>query len=507
MPTKPINLFGSGHSDILWYDTSDGAFAEWDFTGSQLTANASYFANQIPVTYSIADARGDYNGDGTSDLLWRGLSDGQVTFFEMHAGAPTIHPVGIVPKYLHIIDGHGDYNGDHTSDILWRDSTSGNVVEWQMQSGSISSNQTIGSMPLNTSVLTADSDFNGDGQSDILWRDLDGGNLTLWQMSGTQIASQQGFAGIPQSYAVVDAHGDFNGDGKSDILFRGETDGALVMWQMNGASVTASQTYGFIPLQLQVIDGHGDYNGDGKSDILWRNNQTGEVVEWTMNGVSPSVHSLGVVPLYLTVVDGHDDFTGDGKSDILWRNEQNGDLVLWAMNGTSLSVTDLGANPPNLHTTEGSSSGLTSEKFNFANLNSVWGTTGNDTIDMTYVGDAYGNGGANKFLYDTVAYGMDAHVVGFGSGAHNFRDFHPTIDTIVIDHSAFRSGPQFLQPGTISASQFDTAGAANQNTFFEYNQTNGSLYYIDHISGTINYVLLANVYNHAAITEHDLLII
>jgi hypothetical protein len=74
---------------------------------------------------------GDFNGDGTSDVLWRNDSTGHVGIWEMHNNAQTWHDLGgsgVDFKVAAI----GDFNGDGTSDVLWRNNSDGHVGIWEM---------------------------------------------------------------------------------------------------------------------------------------------------------------------------------------------------------------------------------------------------------------------------------------------------------------------------------------------------------------------------------------
>jgi hypothetical protein len=60
----------------------------------------------------------DFNGDGTSDILWFNAVTGSVGQFEMNNGSPTWRSIGTSGANWEIT-GTGDFNGDGTDDILW----------------------------------------------------------------------------------------------------------------------------------------------------------------------------------------------------------------------------------------------------------------------------------------------------------------------------------------------------------------------------------------------------
>ena len=77
-------------------------------------------------------ARGDFNGDGKSDILWQG-SDGTPAIWLMDGtNAVTVGAVGpFNPGPSWQIKGTGDFNGDGKSDILWQGSD-GTPAIWLM---------------------------------------------------------------------------------------------------------------------------------------------------------------------------------------------------------------------------------------------------------------------------------------------------------------------------------------------------------------------------------------
>src|SRR5204863_353085 len=125
----------------------------------------------------------DFNGDGTSDILWR-HSSGYVGYWQMNAGgqSTTWVPLGgpAAADGWPII-GMGDFSGDSRADILWRHS-SGYVGYWQTNAGG----QSTACVPLGVPAaadgwtISGVGDFNGDSRADILWRHSSG-YVGYWQ--------------------------------------------------------------------------------------------------------------------------------------------------------------------------------------------------------------------------------------------------------------------------------------------------------------------------------------
>jgi Ca2+-binding RTX toxin-like protein len=82
---------------------------------------------------------GDFNGDGRSDILWRNGDTGEnyVYFMDGLNILPTEGYVRTVADLDWAVAGTGDYNGDGTSDILWRHRLTGENYLFPMDGLSI----------------------------------------------------------------------------------------------------------------------------------------------------------------------------------------------------------------------------------------------------------------------------------------------------------------------------------------------------------------------------------
>ena len=62
----------------------------------------------------------------------------------------------------------GDFNGDGTSDVLWVNPTTNETDVWTLNNGHWAASTTIGSHPAGYQVVGVD-DFNKDGTDDVVW--------------------------------------------------------------------------------------------------------------------------------------------------------------------------------------------------------------------------------------------------------------------------------------------------------------------------------------------------
>jgi hypothetical protein len=311
---------------------TDGTLVAWgDITQDNVPPAGTYRAIASGSAHGIAIkaisiARRDFNGDGTSDLLWRN-TNGLVAAWLMNGlGILQAGGFGTIPSDW-VVEGTGDLNGDGKSDIVWRH-TDGTVAVWLMDGLVLLQGAAFGTISA-TWNIGGTGDLNGDGTSDIVWRNVDG-TVGVWLMNGL---AYQGvaFGTIPASW-TISGIGDLNGDGTSDIVWR-NVDGSVGVWLMNG-TVYQGAAFGTIPGTWSIA-GVGDLNGDAKSDIVWRN-VDGTVAVWLMDGlVLAQGAALGLIPSDWSLA-GMGDLNGDGKSDLVWRHV-DGTVAAWLMNGTSIS--------------------------------------------------------------------------------------------------------------------------------------------------------------------------
>ncbi len=202
---------GDGNTDILWRYTADnvnrGKNAVWFMTGVTRTGVAM-LPRLSSLDWKITDT-GDFNGDGKPDILWRctaaGGTQGRNVVWTMDGVTRTgaAYLPGVSNLEWHLV-GTGDFNGDGSTDILWRYTADGasrgqNVV-WFMNGITRTG---VATLPRLTGLdwkVEDVADFNGDGAPDILWRNhgngADRGKIAAWFMDGV---TRTGVGNLPTS--------------------------------------------------------------------------------------------------------------------------------------------------------------------------------------------------------------------------------------------------------------------------------------------------------------------
>ncbi len=289
----------------------------------------------------------DFNGDAATDLLFRDTTTGAVSNWKLQFGSGQFvqaNALGGIGSNIQT-PGTGDFNADGTSDILLRDTTTGAVTEWRIANNAFVSSHQIGGIGGNIQVAGA-GDFNNDGTSDILLRDNTTGAVTEWGVLNNAFVASHALGGISSNVQIAGV-GDFNGDGTDDVLFRDTTTGAVTEWTISNHAFTGSHALGGIGSNIQVA-GVGDFNFDGYSDVLLRDNTTGDVSYWAINNNAfAGSTQLGGVGSNIQVAK-VGDYNGDGFADVLLRDTITSGVSAWLTAngkfGSSVAIGGAGSN-------------------------------------------------------------------------------------------------------------------------------------------------------------------
>ncbi|WP_426623256.1 FG-GAP-like repeat-containing protein [Leifsonia sp. McL0607] len=240
-----------------------------------------------PTPSTGAEAMGDFNSDGSSDVLARNTSGAFLLYRGNGSGgwlSPASVPVGSGWNGMTAILSPGDFDGDGRNDVLARDSAG---LLWLYPGDGASGwlpRKQVGSGWGGMTRIIAVHDFNGDGTADVAAIDTAG---TLWLYPGnghggwlTRQSIGLGWGGMTAVLGV----GDFDGDGQSDVLAR-DGSGRLWLYGHTRTGWKAPSIVGTGWSVMTAIVSVGDVDGDGHDDVLGQRSD-GVLVLYSGNGRS-----------------------------------------------------------------------------------------------------------------------------------------------------------------------------------------------------------------------------
>jgi len=279
--------------------------------------------------------RGDVNGDGRLDLVWRHATTGANYLWFLHDTSRAAARSLLSADTSWTIAGVADCFGDSTRCLAFRRTTTGENYLWRVRGSDIVSATPLPLVPTDW-VIEAFRDFDGDGKADLFWRNTVTGTTYLWRMNGASVIAAQLVNGAQDTAWRVVASGDFDHDGNADLLWRHDGSGQTYVWMMDGATIAGAGALSTASSDWKA-ESSGDYDGDAKTDILWRRN-SGEIVLWLLDGISiKSSQSLPTTdPLWKVVASG--DTNGDATDDLIWRHTSTGGMYVWIVRNATAAL-------------------------------------------------------------------------------------------------------------------------------------------------------------------------
>lgn len=339
LTVSPASGSSQGEADPIRVGISSAGLRAGTYRGSILVSAAGLAPASLAVTLVVSGPQVaaqtrpyDLDGDGHADLLARDASGAYEVTLLGEGGPIARSGLGATPPAGAKLAGSGDLDGDGRADLIWNDPSTGGLQLWLMNGARPSATRTL---PLGGRSLLAIADFDGDGKADLLLSA--GGTLELWRMDGLQVASiTSGLEGL--GAARVLAAADLDGNGRADLLVAsqgasGTTYAALTLLGTRFVSLFSLPA----PAASLAVVAAGPCGAGGAPGIIWRNSLGGGLVLWTLgrSGVAKQQPvALALPPEWELAATG--DFSGDGRLDLLLRNGSTGPLVVLALDGPIL---------------------------------------------------------------------------------------------------------------------------------------------------------------------------
>ncbi len=252
-----------------------------------------------PFNVALGPLVRDFNGDAAVDLVWQSSATRQVELWSL--GGPD--GTSVTGKRWLAETGPtgwrlastGDFNRDGTRDLLWQHDVTRYVFVTYLSGPD--GNVPILERPIATAgtsgwTVAATADFNLDGTPDIVWQNDATREVWVWYMGGprgdTPFFSKRVAPPVAAGWRVVAAE-DINLNESwsatslsayfPDLVWQNDTTGQVAVWFMR--SEWGDQLFKQAWISEAESDarvaGAGDFDHDGNVDLVWQHPSTGEV--------------------------------------------------------------------------------------------------------------------------------------------------------------------------------------------------------------------------------------
>lgn len=184
---------------------------------------------------------------------------------------PVLQTTTPVPGSTHVPN---DFDGNGTSDLIWYNIYKSQLGFWMMsarvpgaEGGGV---ERVGSRVINITpgyFVGAVGDLDGDGYADLVFTS-DNNDLWLWTNSRQGAFVSRRIYDYPREWRLIGA-GDVNGDGRDDLLWTNPNECLFAYWLMRGGERIGSKVIsvdcGYYP------GGIGYYTPSNRISILWMN--------------------------------------------------------------------------------------------------------------------------------------------------------------------------------------------------------------------------------------------
>src|SRR5262249_15817149 len=144
----------------------------------------------------------------------------------------------------------GDFNADGTTDMMLRNTTSGQFELYDILNNQITSAFNIGTVGLDFQVAGF-GDFNADGTTDMMLRNKNTGPFDVYHIITTGITSASNFGTVGLDFQVP-GFGPFHAPGASDMILRNANTGEFFVYDIVNNQITTANSLGSVGLDWSL---------------------------------------------------------------------------------------------------------------------------------------------------------------------------------------------------------------------------------------------------------------
>lgn len=290
---------------------------------------------QTVVPFAGNRVRNDFNGDGSSDLLWFNPAQSTVQYSLLDSGQFISAFASFqLPSGFEVL-GSGHFDEDLASDLLLVNLTTRTMRIWLNKGGYFEAREVGGYG--NGWSIAAFKDLDGDGVSDIAFQNLTTSSIQISSVKNGQITYSRSF-GIPAGFSVFDV-ANVDGVGRSDLVLGRAATREIVFWLAKG-EVFESRAFAQYGVGW-AFAGTGDFSCDGTDDVVWVNESNRWVEFSYLAGGYISSSRAFTRPAGLNVA-AIGNFGTDSCADLVMDDVTNRQVISWKNNSSVFSGYALG---------------------------------------------------------------------------------------------------------------------------------------------------------------------
>ena len=288
----------------LWAHGMNLGIEVWrEATTAWQAGNPVTHAFTLFTTPTGSTSRGDFNGDGSPDVIWQNDTSRQATV-HFYGGAQGAAFQGWSWLYSSGVPGWrlvtaADFDGNGVPDAVWMNDATRQVTVHYFggaQGAAFQGWNWLNAAGVAGWTVVAAADVDGNGTPDLIWQNDATRQVTVHYYGGTQGAVYQGWnwlnaAGVTGWHVAAAA--DFDGNGRPDLVWQNDATRQVTVHYYGGAQGAAYQGWNWLDstgVAGWTVAGANDFDRNGTPDLVWQNDASRQVTVHYFGGTQGAVY-------------------------------------------------------------------------------------------------------------------------------------------------------------------------------------------------------------------------